>query len=256
MTPYEILSNRLANHVYKKGQFKGDAPLEARKKSYVRVRRLDDTTVAVRMYHTDILTAHNNGNIVIALDNWHTSTTKMWLNYALTMTCTGLRITSKSVQSLNQLTMRTPYGYYLYYNGMEFDSHGRLLSKPLPFEARRINKLETAEFMQSMEDSGFKDMYPVLYATADPEDINKHHRPIETLFTDPDQARDWSIAIANHKYERKWDWSKSQGVVNYQGYIVERDNAKACWSRMMKQAKSNMYDTIRTEVTVIPVSKP
>ena len=249
MTPYEILSNHLDKHVYKRGQFKGDAPLESRKKSHVRVRRLDDTTVAVRMYHTDILVVHAEGAIRVDLDGWGTSTTKMWLNYALRITGTGLSIGTKSVQSLNQLTMRTPYGYYLYYDGMEFDTTGRLLSRPLPFEARRINKLEVAEFTQGMEDSGFKDMYPVLYATTDPEDIGKHFRPIETLFTDPDQAREWSVAIANHKYERQWNWVT--GGHNYE--TVERDDAKACWARMMKQAKSNMYDTIRTEVTVIPL---
>lgn len=249
MNAYEILSNHLDKYVYKRGQFKGDAPLESRKKSHVRVRRLDDTTLAVRMYHTNIMVVHAEGAIRIALDNWQTSTTKAWLNYALRITRTGLSIGTKCVQSLNQLTMSTPYGYYLYYDGIEFDSHGRLLSKPLPFEARRINKLETAEFMQGMEDSGFKNMYPVLYATADPEDMNKNHRPIEELFTDPDQAQEWSVAISAYKYETRGNWSAS----GYSYNTVERDDAKACWSRMMKKAKSNMYDTIRTEVTVIPL---
>jgi hypothetical protein len=254
MNAYELLSNRLKNHAYKRGAHKGDAPLEKRKKSHVRIRRMDDNTVAVRMYQTDILVVNRDGTFRVALDSWTTSTTKTWLNYAFNISRINMSIYSKSVQSLSQLVMSTPYGYYLYYEGMEFDAESRLTSKPMPFEARRINKDAVAEFKKGIEDSGFKAMFPVLYGTATTEDESgAYSRPwnIAEMITDADLASDWSILIAKHKYERKWVWDPSKGTGG--GYkTLEMGDAKSCWDTIMKAAKRNMYDTIRTEVTVIP----
>jgi hypothetical protein len=252
MNAYELLSNRLKNHVYKRGAYKGDAPLEKRKKAHVRIRRVDDDTVAVRMFQTDILTVRKDNTFRVALESWTTSTTKTWLNYAFNYARINLTIHSKSVQSLSQLVMSTPYGYYLYYSGMEFDAERRLTSKPMPFEARRINKASVAEFKKGIEDSGFKNMFPLLYGTATPEEESeKPSYPwhISETLTDPDYASDWSILIAKHKYERKWVWNPG-GNAGYQ--TLEKGDAKSCWDTIMKAAKSGMYDTLRTEVTVIP----
>ena len=75
MTPYELLNLHLQRYVYKRGANKGDAPLEKRSKSHVRIRRVDANTLAVRMYETDILTVRSDGTFTIALDSWETSTT-------------------------------------------------------------------------------------------------------------------------------------------------------------------------------------
>jgi hypothetical protein len=71
MNAYQLLKLRLDRNVYKRGQFKGDAPLEKRKKSYVRIVEGENHSrecMYVRMYRTDLLTAFRNGEIVRAHD--------------------------------------------------------------------------------------------------------------------------------------------------------------------------------------------
>ena len=254
MTPYELLNLHLQRHVYKRGANKGDAPLEKRSKSHVRIWRVDANTLAVRMYETDILTVRSDGTFTIALDSWETSTTKSWLNYAFRVARIDMTIGTKSVMSLNQLTIRTPDGWYVYYNGMDFDANCRPTSGAKPFYARRINKTEVAEFMLGVEQSGFKAMFPVLYGAARTDDqaFGLRDRNLDIKLTDPDYASDWSAIIANRKFEKQWEWT---GSANHTFKLVEVGTAKSCWAGLMREAKAGMYDNVETEVTVIPVSK-
>ena len=247
MNAYQLLKARHAEHIYKRGQYKGDAPLEKRTKSHVRIVEMPDR-MCVQMYSTNILTAYMDGAIEITLDGWGgSSTTKQWLNYALSVA--GLRgfwLGSKSVMSLNQLTITTPSGTYLYYDGIRFNGDGMLDSKPKPFSARRIDKSESKGFTDNLKVSGFKDVYPLLYATCQPpeggQSIPRHWKD---YVQDSNSADTWPGIIEYFKYDTRWNHYIGQREWH------ELDNAQACWARMMAKAKQDMYNTVGTEVTRI-----
>ena len=253
MNAYQLLKARHAERMYKRGQYKGDAPLEKRTKNHVRIVEGENHSqecMYVRMYSTNILTAFRNGDVEVCMGGWNSSnTTKQWMNY--TPSFAGFRgfwLGNKSVMGLNQLTITTPNGVYLYYDGIRFNQEGHIVSTPKPFEARRIDKAESKEFMEALKVSGFKDVFPVLYATCQPP---KGGRSIARMWKDylqdADYAHNWPEIIEYFKYERAYDYAThSHGG-------KEIDNAKACWARMMKQAKQDMYQTIATEVTRLDV---
>jgi len=255
MTPFELLNARLNSHAYKRGKFKGDAPLEKRTKRHIRIRKVDDNTMAVRMYETDILTVRKDGTFTIRLDRyWSNSTTKSWLNYAFNITRLGMSIGSKSVMSLSQLVVSTPHGHYVYYDGMDFNADRQLTSPPMKFLAKRINKAEVAEFKKGIQESGFKDMFPMLYGMAEhePEHFTDYIRNLADFLTDSENASSWSSFISKRKYDRRWHYAVSGNTGSHTYGIVEVGDVKSCWNGIMKNAKSGMYDNLETEVTVIP----
>jgi hypothetical protein len=247
MNAYELLKDRLTKDMYKRGQYKGDAPLEKRTKSHVRIVQRTDC-MCVQMYGTKILTAYVDGSIEITLDGWYnSSTTKQWLNYALGVTgFHGFWLGNKSIMSLSQSTVTTPSGIYLYYDGIRFNAEGQLVSTPKPFEARRIDRSESKAFTEDIKASGFKDVYSLLYATCTPpeggQSIDRHWK--EQL-QDPDHADKWPSIVEYFKYDKRWNHK----IVQHEWH--ELDNAQACWARMMAKAKQDMYNTVATEVTHI-----
>ena len=248
MTPYEILFARHAKNLYKRGMYKGDAPMETRAKNHFRI--IKGANMAVTMYSTNILTAYRNGEFTIDLGGWsESSTTKSNINYALGVINQRMSIGTKVIMGVRQTVIRTGTNLYLYYDGIRFNQAGELVTKPQEFEARRINKAESKELAEAVVLSGFKDMYPVLYATSTPPEGGQSmpHRWKDYL-QDADYAHNWPEIIEYFKYDMRWN-PKAGGRREWH----ELDNAKACWARMMAKAKQDMYDTIRTEVTVIPV---
>ena len=248
MNAYQLLKARHAERIYKRGAYKGDAPLEKRTKSHVRI--VEGESMYVRMYSTDILIAFRNGDIEVCTGGWaDSSTTKQWLNYALGVAgFRGFWLGSKSVMSLNQLTITTPSGLYLYYDGIRFNAEGQIVSTPKPFEAKRIDKSESKGFTDSLKVSGFKDVYPLLYATSTPpEGEHSIARFWKDYMQDPDYAHVWSDIIEYFKYDMRWN--HTMGTREW----VELDDAQSCWARMMAKAKQDMYQTIRTEVTRLDV---
>jgi len=250
MNAYHLLKARLDKNVYKRGQYKGDAPLEKRTKSHVRIvegENLSQECMHVRMYSTKILTAYMDGAIEINLNNWSgSSTTRQWLNYALGLTMHGFWLGNKSVMSLSQPTITTPSGIYLHYDGIRFNAEGKIVTTPKPFEAKRIDKSESKGFTDGLKVSGFKDVYPLLYATCTPPEKGQSMaRHWKDYMQDPNSADTWPEIIEYFKYDMEWNHTMGKREWH------EMDNAKACWARMMAKAKQDMYQTIATEVTRI-----
>jgi hypothetical protein len=135
---------------------------------------------------------------------------------------------------------------YMYYDGIRFNQEGALVSTPKPFVGRRIDKEESKAFTDALKASGFKDVYPLLYATcANPDNTIALSHHWADYLQDADYADRWPEIIEWFKYQRKWDWN----AVPSGSRMVEVDNAKGCWARMMAKAKTSMYNTIKTEVT-------
>jgi hypothetical protein len=242
MTPYELLFARHLRNIYKKGAYKGDAPMDKRTQTNFRI--IKGENMVVRMYHTNILTAFRNGEFEINLDGYqHRSSTRANINYALGVIKQGrMHLGIRSVMSEKQFVVSTPNGMYLYYDGIRFNQHGELVSTPKPFEARRIDRLESKAFMDNIKKSGFKDVYPLLYACSpEPDGLSAQLRYWDDYVQDAEQAHHWPHIISEYKYRKGWD----NGTYGY----YEINDAKACWSRMMSDAKHTMYNTIKTEVT-------
>lgn len=246
MNPYEILKARHADRIYKRGIHKGDAPMESRGKRNFRIIAGTDC-MHVRMYGTNIVTAYSNGEYIIHLNGYgSSSTTRVNLNYSLGVMRQTVSISNRSIMGISQATMYANGGRFLYYDGIRFNQEGKLVSEPKGFEAKRINKEESTALMDNLKASGFKDVFPVLYATCQATtggiSIDRHW---EDYLQDPEHAHRWPETIEYFKFKDKWDFTQGKRM------YVEIDNAKACWARMMAKAKQNMYQTIRTEVTRI-----
>jgi hypothetical protein len=156
---------------------------------------------------------------------------------------------SRSVMSLNKMVVIRRGETILYYDGITFDGEGNVITPLRPFDARRIDKAESKEFMDGIQASGFKDMYKILYATVQPPEATPYNpRLLSDVLTDPEHAADWPDIIAKYKYEHKWEYSASSGMCR--GW-VELGTAKSCWSRIMAVCKKDMYSTIKTEVVSI-----
>ncbi|CAB4123496.1 hypothetical protein UFOVP48_8 [uncultured Caudovirales phage] len=251
MTPYEILSARHAKNSYKRGDYKGDAPMDKRAKNHF--RSIEGENMVVRMYSTDILTAYRNGEFTIDLGGYSTSsTTKSNINHVLGVINQRMRIGTKVIMGVRQTVVRAGASIYLYYDGIRFNQAGELVTKPRPFEARRIDKDATKLLMDAVKESGFKAMYPVLYATAQAEDyegatITARWRD---HIQDADYAHYWPGLVLWWKFDKSWHLPTT-GAHKYG--VVEIGTAKTCWAHMMAKAKQDMYDTIRTEVTNLDV---
>jgi hypothetical protein len=137
------LKLHLERHIYKRGQYKGDAPMEARQRSKNHYRVIDrGTHMAVRFHNTDIIKAYPDGKITIDCEGWADRiTTKTHLNMALPG---AYYVASYKVHSHSQLVVRTQTGRYRYYDGITFDADGTPTTELKPFLARRIDKDQVA----------------------------------------------------------------------------------------------------------------
>ena len=210
--------------------------------------------MVVNMYSTNILTAYRNGEFTIDLGNWSSSsTTKANINYTLGVINQRMMIGTKVIMGVRQTVIRTGASIYLYYDGIRFNQAGELVTKPQGFEARRINKADSKWFTDNVKASGFKGMFPVLYATAQAEDYETSR--VTSRWTDyiadADYAGQWPEIVSWFKFDKSWHYAPATG--NHTYGVHEMGTAKTCWNRMMAQAKQDMYDTIRTEVTRLDV---
>jgi hypothetical protein len=261
MTPFEKLTDHVARYKYTKGQHKGAAPLDPtrRWKGHVRVLRTSEGNMIVRMYYTDIITVTPDNRITLNTDHWSASpTTRESVYYGLVAAgITGTWMRSRRKLGASHTTLRTPYGEYLFYNGMEIDAQGKLVSEPRPFSQTRTDKQATALLKQELIDSGFTGMFAVLYGTApEPENnysldpmIYQHRantghpiaRDMRTAITLPEYAHLWADIVQYHKYERDYDYH----VGNHTWQARPRH---LVWQRIMSIAKRDLKETVTTDV--------
>lgn len=252
MNTYTKLKFHLERHMYKRGMYKGDAPADQsmRGRSHHRVVQRTDC-MAIRFHNTDIVRAYPDGRVMLDCHGWVTSITTLdALRSANKFLSFRLSIGSRSIMSLNQTVVETlDSNHVLYYDGITFDEQGNIITPLRPFQARRIDKAESEEFMAEVKASGFKDMYKILYSTAQPLEGTLgiyNPRRLNDILTGSDYAASWPELISNFKYERRWGRS---GQLAW----VEVGTAQSCWSRIMSVCKRGMYRNIDTEVTRVSI---
>lgn len=170
MTPYLKLKLHLERYMYKRGQFKGDAPADSsrRGKNHFRVMQ-QGSNMVVRMWNTDLITVTPDNAITITMNGWWTSTTKQNMNMALGTFLNWGHVTSVRLGGYSQLAFRAMGRTYRYYDGMTFDADGKPTCELKPFSKRRTDRDLTKEFREDIEASGFKAVWPVLFSSAEPK---------------------------------------------------------------------------------------
>jgi hypothetical protein len=187
--------------MYKRGRNKGEAPAEPsrRGKTHFRVIKGNGGQMIVRFHNADILSAYEDGRIVLNTEGWHESvTTRSAMNTALCFFGMG-GVSSVRKGGYSQTAIRVVGKTYRYYDGMAFAADGTPLTPLKQFAARRTDKAETAEFRADIKESGFVDMFPILYTAATvPE---QHWMPgIKNAITCEHGAGQWPDIVALVKY--------------------------------------------------------
>lgn len=234
ITFYDRLKDHHAKAGYTRGQFEGDAPAGKRGMTHFRIVKVSDTCMAVRMYSTNIITAHSDGRVVINCGGWAGSgTTNQRLSEALreySPTYGPRYLKSVMFRGLSQRT----FGVYKYYDGMEFDREWNLLSPPKPFRQRRINEEESRKFYRAIKESGFRGVFPVIHATLDRSQASgciPIPRELRGIVQSPDRAEIWPEVVRAFAGTK---WSPRT-----------REQA---WTALMAHCKEPMYETTDSEV--------
>lgn len=240
MNAHTRLKLHLERHAYKRGAHKGDAPLDStrRGKTHWRVMRGNGGQMLVRMWGTEVMTAYEDGTIVLRASGWeHSPTTRQCINYALGFAGFG-RIHSLRKWGISHTVVTVGSQSWLYYDGMEFSADGKLMSPPMEFDKRITDTDETAEFRREIKESGFVDMFPVLFAAASADDRG-YVRSAENAMTNEHLAHQWPSVVSHVKY--------GHGYRNAPLY----DNHKDALRALIASITKNMKVTIKSGVTVL-----
>lgn len=245
MDMYKFLKQHHADHIYKRGAYKGDAPMSQRYKSNFRVIDYADRMV-VRLYNTNIITALPNGNITINTNGYYTATTFQSINEALGRARVPIRISSKSIKGMSQMCAFVG-GWngtvHRFYDGITFDADGKLLSEAKPMRGRRINREKSKAFQEAIKASGFKGLFPVLYSMAEPEDrVMLDLNALKFALTDTDHADVWKGIVAQYKFVQYWDWNNGNSQRVWRSVPKEK-----VWASLMTECKASMYETYDVE---------
>jgi hypothetical protein len=197
----------------------------------------------VRFHGADILSAYEDGRIVINTNGWHSApTTRGAMNDALSEFFGRGYIGTLHKWGMSQTVLRVNSKAYAYYDGMEFNAQGDLLSTPLLFEKRITDTDETREFRKELKESGFRDIFPVLYATAQVPTGYVYVRNLRDAICDADEAHKWPDIIAELKYQTYYE--RNDGRPHY-------DDHKKALAALIGRVTKNMKVTIKSDVTVL-----
>lgn len=197
-SPFDILAAHIERHKYRRGQFKGDAPLypKRRWKSEIRVVRRPFNEIAVRMYYTDLLRVTQDGTIQLNTDGWHSSpTTREAMTEALYLCGVRVSLYSSRFKGLSQPTL----GAWRYYDGMTLKRDAEGVWSPTelrPYRGKRANRALRDEVKARARDSGFMNLLPGLYAACEGHDAAK----IRVTRT-----RMWADWVSDVRHAENWD---------------------------------------------------
>ena len=245
MNCHTKLKLHLDRHVYKRGRNKGEAPADSsrRSKTHFRVIQGNGGQMIVRMHNADLITAYEDGRIKLDTRGWHTSpTTRGCMNDALTNFFGWGYLTNTRMGGYSQTGIRMNGKTYRYYDGMEFAADGTLMTFAKRFTAKRTDREETAEFRADIKESGFVDVFPVLYQAAELPVQGWLATSAHKIMTSDYHANDWPELVALAKYSnwRARHYNKPA-----------HDNHKDALRALIASVTRNMTKLVDLDVTVL-----
>jgi hypothetical protein len=135
----------------------------------------------------------------------------------------------------------TRHGDCRYYDGITFDGDGKLLSEKRFLLGRRVNKEKSQAFQSAMKESGFKALFPILWAEAEHSE-KKFYGPIQLrdILSSASDAHLWASIVAGFKWE--WGWERVFKGGSHVKNWVDSPKEKV-WAKMMAHCRSDMYET-------------
>jgi hypothetical protein len=244
---YSKMQFHLDRWVYKRGAHKGDAPLGKRWRTSVRVVKGNDNSMRVRMYGTDILTAYEDGRVVINTDGyWDRPTTKVRMNEALDFLPFYARLSSQKIFGMSQPNLymgSSGKSRVLYYDGITLDNEGKILTPLKTFERKQVNKDESKELRSDMKSCGFTDVFTILHETCNEEDYGKYWAGrLRDIVTQECHTNDWVTVVAKFTFARVYDFDKK-------AWVYKKFPRKQSWSTLMNTLRKECYEVIATDVT-------
>jgi hypothetical protein len=125
---------------------------------------------------------------------------------------------------------------------MEFSADGVLLTPAKVFTAKLTDRDETAEFRADIKESGFADVFPILYNAAEPSNDHWIGTPTRKLMTSDVHANQWPQLISLTKYP---------GYLYRTKGIPKHSDHKAALRSLMASVTKNMTKLVDTVVTVL-----
>lgn len=253
MNAYDKIAAHHKAHIYTKGINKGDAPLAERGKRHFRVVKYD-TCYAVQFHNTDILTLTPDGKVTIDCDGWaRHPTTVSAVNEALGVVMRGHPwLTSRKVFSHSQAVLRkyTPGAgelNYAYYDGVQLNSEGDIISPLRNLLRKRISREQVAAFTQGVEDSGFKAVFKIIHAGMVEGNYTSipYNTPLSTLVSSNAHTEHWAQIIHNYGFETERLWHA--GSVQR---VTTKLPASKTWAAIMSACKKYMYEVVDAGVSV------
>lgn len=243
MNTYMKLKFHHERNVYKRGQYKGDAPAGKRWRNWVRIIKGNNDTMRVRMYGTDLLTAYPDGRVEIDTGGWYDRpTTKLRLNEAFSFLPVRVALYSQKVFGMSQPILSVNGKRVLYYDGITVNDAGEILTPLRHFERRRVNRDESKELREDMQACGFKDVFNVLWSACTPEDGGYMPDLLRAVVTHEYHSNHWTGVVATYTWHRKYDYTKRH-------YISYRVEPKDAWTSLMNTLRKDCYEVVSTDVT-------
>lgn len=239
-TPYALLKQHWERHQYKRGQFVGDAPLDKRSATHRRVLTPSDHRMQVLMHHTIIVTASADGTVTLDSGGWHDSpTTREAFATALHIAGIGAHLYSRRIGNYSQtaITVRGK-GTWRFYDGMQFDATGMLISAPKPWTKRVADREARAEKRQELQP--LFDVGPLLLAGL----VANTDAPCvaqNIAHYDPNEPENWTAIVAYYARSVRWDHNRRVHV-----FHVEPDWRKVR-AAIVKAATSGMTQLVDVE---------
>ena len=240
--PYQRMLAHHAEHQFKKGVNKGDAPLDIRQRYGHKLVRIHPTHAEVVLYRSTLFRAFPDGTVQLSAGGWSTYTTKDTINTALALFC---RYASPSYSAYVHSCTRygvTQWHYmvagagtYLFYDGMIITPNGIPL-EPRPFKRRVIDQTKSRPFTTAS--CPFRQTLPLLHAAlpdttnARPNDYYAHglsdpHALAHAITSQPEL---WPLIVEHHSYPPRI-WST----------VRKYSDPKEVLQTILREAKKGMH---------------
>lgn len=247
-----ILADRIEKHIsvhqWKRGMYKGDAPLDIRRRdNWTRVTK-DGRIVFGNKVYMEVDKERDTVTLRFDPHGLRYPSIKKHIQFAFNML--GLRVYAGTARKWGvtypvlSTGSRAPVRYY---DGMELNAHGEPITPLLEFERTVADRERRAQFKQAIIDSGFMPMFPILYASTDrPQKWPMFTSPgkLAEILSNPDRAEEWPSIICRVKFNFGYARNPVTGAYE-RDYVYPIEHVKktllnAAVSSMTKQVSSGV----------------